>query len=430
MKTNARIGIWGVALATLTLAACVEQQPTEPPTSPEEVTLVDEWCVDAMCEPVVMEEEDTPEPTEPVEPEEPEEPVEPVEPEEPVMPTEPVPVEPTPEERPNFIDPPDVDRRITLVETHSSYTCAVLDDEVTCWGYNFAGQAQPPEGTYAEHLTLAHDFACAASRASGIVCWGDGAHRVQSIIDDHTIFTRHTISAFDSSARGALCYNADYGGLTGQITCGDHEKQWQVGTTNGFGVSVDHLNTRTSLPIACHIEQKSDTSTFPYDYSYHCTVEGESWEIPVPTSDAEYLLRPQIKVDGLEQTITILDHTGAVHWFSFDWSWTRSNSGIQLDFRPIEVTWEYNDFSTHAHAKLLTPNCVWDGYATFCRSPENELKYIFRHSVLFMAGHRTSRENLHVCFPEGEFDEAYNTYNPARVMCLDLSLLDLYHSSF
>jgi hypothetical protein len=47
-----------------------------------------------------------------------------------------------------------------------------------------------------------------------------------------------------------------------------------------------------------------------------------------------------------------------------------------------------------------------------------------------MAGHRTSRENLHVCFPEGEFDEAYNTYNPARVMCLDLSLLDLYHSSF
>ena len=423
MKMNGKKGTWGVALAALMLVACVEQQPVGPQDSPEEVVLLDDWCEGGTCEPAPQEEEETPAPVVDEEPE-PEEPVviiEPTGPTEPETPTEPTPEEPTPEERPDYIDPPTMGEEISLIETHGDYTCAVIDDAVTCWGNNTSGQAQPPAETPAEQIALGFDFACAASRRYGIVCWGDGAWRVSTIVEDHTIFTRHTVSAFDASDRGVLCYNADYG-RGGLITCGDDNAQWTVGTHDSFGVSVDHLNSRTSLPIVCHIEEAWNSSYTAHEYSYYCTIEGETWEIPAPNRGAEIEVVPQIKVDG-DGKITIIDQTGKVHWYAFDWHWTRSISGIQLDIRPIDVTWEYN-FDDRLYTKLLTPDCAWDGYVTMCRSLYDESKQVYRLSTPIMAAHRISTETLHVCHPRKYWDGV--EASPV-VTCENIDLENLYH---
>lgn len=395
--------MWGISLSlvsiALALTGCVDQE-NEDLDEPVEVVLLEDWCADGACEQAM--EIEVPRQTSPrapreemTEPPREEPPITEPEPgEEPERPVEPEP--PTEPERPEYVQPETVmGSNISQIAVHSGYGCAVVDYEVACWGDNRQGQAQPPAETYADHLIVEDDFACAASTIGGIVCWGDGAWRVQSIIDDHTIYSRHTISAFDASSaavsgniddhHSTLCFNADYGG-TGKITCGDASKQWSVGDVESYGVSVGYLRDGGwSAPIACHIEERYTRAGLTYAYA--CAVNGERFELPTPNPEGVALGRPQLMVD--DDTITILDQSGQVHWYKLEWSWTRSISGVRLELTPMEIDWQdLGGQERFTFEKLLSPDCAWDGYMAACRDTEDKATYILRISSTILSAHQ------------------------------------------
>jgi len=396
---------WQMMVLMMTLTACGDETPLDDHTPDAPLETRDVWCEHNECEPSIattFEERMVQAPERsPIERSEvsdvilvPEDPTTPAKPLEPSSPN-------FPEARPAYIQQPDMIGEPALIAVHSEYNCAVLDGSVTCWGDNRHGQSLPPVNTRADHLSLASDYACAASRTGGIVCWGDGAWRVSTIVEDHTIYTRHTVSAFDASDRGVLCYNAGYG-PTGQIICGDSEKQWTVGTNDGFDVSIGHLPAPHDLPIICHIEVDSAGTPEAPGYSYHCTVDGETWEIPAPNPDAPTMVTPQIEVGAVGESVTIMDQTGNAHWFKLSMDSSRSVPDLTYSLITIDTDGIYE--ADLSYKQLVTPHCGWTGTVVLCRDHADKLQYAFRAYGPLIGAHLDG-DGITRCYTENGYDQ-------------------------
>lgn len=56
------------------------------------------------------------------------------------------------------------------------HTCALKEDgTITCWGYNFYGQANSPEGTFTQ-VSAGYEHTCALKESGEIECWGNDEH--------------------------------------------------------------------------------------------------------------------------------------------------------------------------------------------------------------------------------------------------------------
>ncbi|MYB72371.1 MAG: chromosome condensation regulator RCC1, partial [Acidimicrobiia bacterium] len=53
------------------------------------------------------------------------------------------------------------------------HSCAIAaGGEAVCWGANFDGQADPPDGTYTA-ISISELHSCAIAAGGEVVCWGN-----------------------------------------------------------------------------------------------------------------------------------------------------------------------------------------------------------------------------------------------------------------
>lgn len=65
-----------------------------------------------------------------------------------------------------------------VISLGSGYACAVLDEEIVCWGTNSAGQQNAPDGPFTQ-VASASTHTCGLRPGGSVVCWGeDGVGRL------------------------------------------------------------------------------------------------------------------------------------------------------------------------------------------------------------------------------------------------------------
>jgi alpha-tubulin suppressor-like RCC1 family protein len=101
------------------------------------------------------------------------------------------------------------------VSTGESYTCALDDSSVVCWGRNTDGQSTVPALSNPVVVSAGSLHACALDD-SGVVCWGDsgsGASTVPPLSNPVAVSAggTHTCALDDT---GVLCWGLNYAGQT------------------------------------------------------------------------------------------------------------------------------------------------------------------------------------------------------------------------
>ena len=379
-------------------SACVVIEGNDP-DRPAQTTSTPEWCEGVSCEEGPTGEDTTPvtedgkAPADTTEPDPNHDQEAPEAPETQPEDMEDPPDTPThPEDRPTTIAMPEAFvGEVQQLALHERYGCAIIDWEVTCWGDNTWGQAQPPEDIWGDMLALGPDYACAASGPSGIQCWGDGAWRVQAAIDENTILGRHRIPGLSAASTGVLCYQTGYGGSVGQLGCGDDNEHWQIGEDNTFGVSVTYEHQTRRRPFICWIQDDGDWGE-DSAFSYWCSIDGQATRLPDPPEAQTPLDIPQIAHDGVD-TVTVVDAEGIPHWYKLDFTEPCRGADPFPYFQRLDVDTSNHFFPERpGGTTLLTPNCVQKQTQIICRDNEDNLEVMRPTIAKQSAGYENSLE--------------------------------------
>jgi len=380
-------------LAALSLPACGIGEPE----ASDEPTHTSTWCEEDNCE-----EEDSPNNTTPAEPGDEQTTPVPTDMPSPQMANNTSPEEPDNDQssRPAMIPmPAPFTEEVYELALHERYGCAIIGDQVTCWGDNTWGQAQPPEDVWGDRLALGPDYACVASGPAGIDCWGDGAWRVEGALEEHIILGRHTLTGFGAASTGLLCYNTGYGSDFGQLACGDGESHWLIGEENTFGVSVTYEHETRREPFICWIEHEGQINEWSTRYSYWCSVDGQTIELPAPPDVRSSGDRPQIMHDGID-TVTVVDDEGVPHWYRLEYSEPCRGAAPFPYFTRMEVDTSGHFFPERpGGTTLLTPNCVQKQTQIICRDSENTLEVMRPTLATRSAGYENTLE-FQLCLVE------------------------------